>query len=89
MVVRRSLQVLTAVAILGCWLSCATEIEAHQGTDVQPCVTCCANHQVLPPSSGLRMALPEGVAIADLGLTTDLYDQTVVRLPDPPPKFTA
>ena len=89
MVVTRSLQMLTAVAMLGCWLSCVAEAEAHEGADVQPCVTYCANHQVLPPSSGPSATLPDGFAACEFGATTDLYDQIVVRLPDPPPKFAA
>ena len=85
---RRLLGVVMAAAMVGCWLLCAAETEAHhEGTDVQPCVTCCANHQVLPPASRLSVALPDSFVAGHLGATSELYDQVVVRLLDPPPKF--
>lgn len=87
--IKRIPSVLIALVVVGCWLGCADETEAHEGADAQSCVTCCANHQLLPTSFRTSMTVPDGFLASGVSMATDLYDQVVVRLLDPPPKFAA
>lgn len=82
--------IIMAMLLAGCWLLCAAETEAtHEDVDTQPCVTCCLNHQLIPPSTGSVISLPHELVTSKTLCTSSLYSQTVVRLLDRPPKFSA
>ena len=72
--------VVMAVLVVGCWLLCASEAEAHEGPDSQSCVTCCVNHRVLPLTAAVIIPLSESLANCGLSFVQELHTQAVIRL---------
>jgi hypothetical protein len=85
----RNFAIVIAVVMTSCWLFCASETEAHESADVQPCVTCCVNHQMLPPLAVPTTRFSDVCVGRKIGVVSVLSDQTVIRLLEPPPKFSA
>lgn len=89
---RRSfLFVVIALMVVGGVLGASLEVDSadHQ-REAHHCAVCCVTqHTATPPTSAEPQLILPSVAILPMATSSDPYDEIVVRLPDPPPKFLA
>ncbi len=87
----RTLLTLIALLLVGGFVARAVENERpdHQ-PEVHHCMVCCANHHV--PATATAQTTPQPILSQEHLPPSEPpvpYQQAVIRLPDPPPKFLA
>jgi hypothetical protein len=88
---RRTLLAVLALMVAGGIVAAAVETEGldHQ-PEVHHCMACCTNHHVADAAKAQATPRPlvpqENPPLIEPPM---LYQQAVIRLPDPPPKFLA
>lgn len=88
---RSCLLVVIALTVAGGVLGASLEVDgAHHQREAHHCAVCCVTqHTAIPPTSAEPQFILPSVAILPVATSSDPYDEIVVRLPDPPPRFLA
>ncbi|MDP3723884.1 MAG: hypothetical protein Q8R91_10405 [Candidatus Omnitrophota bacterium] len=86
---RRTLLAVLALMLVGGFVARAAEAErSNHQPDLHHCMVCCTNHHVADAAK--TQTTPQPILSEESAPLIEppmLYQQAVIRLPDPPPKF--
>jgi hypothetical protein len=90
MICHRTLLTVMAFLLVGGVVAGAAENEgANHQDEVHHCIACCTNHHAATTTPQVRLQPILPLVSHRVVIHTTLLSQTVLRLPDPPPKLLA